>query len=91
MSAPEDHGWSRFECLDCGTNTAFSDEYYMVHDTVWDSVVKGGGMLCIGCLEGRLGRTLTPQDFTLCMVNLDHRNYAKSERLLNRLGVVEEV
>jgi hypothetical protein len=36
-------------------------EYYMVHDIVWASAFMGpyDGMLCIGCLERRLGRPLT--------------------------------
>jgi hypothetical protein len=53
-----------FECMDCDNGTNDMNEYYMVHDHVWLSVVKSkAGMLCIGCLEGRLKRQLHSQDF----------------------------
>lgn len=42
----------------------------MVHDEVWlEANPKGRGMLCIGCLELRLGRLLTKDDFTDAPVN----------------------
>jgi hypothetical protein len=60
----------------------------MVHDSVWgDAGMKTNprkpeGMLCIGCLEDRLGRRLTPADFTDAEVN----TWRASERLQNRQG-----
>ena len=74
----------RFLCIDCSIDTF--DEYYMVHDTVWLSVVvtKKSGMLCIGCLETRLGRRLTRADFTDAPIN--HLDFERSERLQNRLA-----
>lgn len=54
-------------------------EDYMVYDSVWHDAGmnigdarlhgKGKGYLCIGCLESRLGRTLTPSDFTKALIN----------------------
>jgi hypothetical protein len=51
----------------------------MVHDEIWDEsgaptravIVAGepGYYLCIGCLEGRLGRQLTAADFPSFPVN----------------------
>ena len=40
-------------------------EQYIVHDTIWRAAGMGpwSGCLCIGCLERRLGRPLTPDDF----------------------------
>ncbi len=40
-------------------------EVYMVTPAVWKvaGMEPMGGCLCIGCLEKRLGRTLTPKDF----------------------------
>lgn len=53
-----------WRCLDCGQDMSVVDEYYMVHDDIWLSVVPGqDGHLCIGCLEGRLGRELVAADF----------------------------
>lgn len=74
-----------FYCLDCNINTGEIDEYYMVHDHVWLYANPGDhGMLCISCLEGRLGRMLQPSDFTDAPVNGDFGN--KSARLKERLG-----
>ena len=73
---------SSFLCLDCGVDTGAIDEDYMVTHELWARVNPGGdGMLCIGCLEKRLGRELTPDDFWLNSVSSP-----KSERLLKRLG-----
>jgi hypothetical protein len=79
-----------FYCMDCGIDTGRIDEFYMVTDEVWQSVtnpIDSTGMLCIGCLEQRLGRTLKPDDFPNCPVNTDHVGFRKSKRLLERLRV----
>jgi hypothetical protein len=80
----------RFNCLDCGENTARLDEYYMVRGEVWRFAVPvGRGMLCIGCLEHRIGRKLRPRDFTPARVNLPWSPDVgpKSPRLMDRLGI----
>jgi hypothetical protein len=40
-------------------------EVYMVKPAIWKAagMEDMGGCLCIGCLEQRLSRTLTPKDF----------------------------
>ena len=75
-------------CLDCHIETTFTergknDEYYMVHNDLWIQANSlGAGKLCIGCLEVRLGRELTPSDFTDCSLN----NFPHgSKRLISRL------
>ena len=74
-----------FNCLDCGINTSKIKEYYMVKDTLWVSVVPNQkGMLCIGCLEKRLGRSLTLTDFFACPLTFEVNR--KSNRLRDRLG-----
>jgi hypothetical protein len=56
-------GHPEFHCMDCGVDTWDTDEFYMVADALWLSVVPDGrGMLCVGCLERRLGRRLTAAD-----------------------------
>jgi hypothetical protein len=82
-------GWG--DCIDCGMNTMDADEYYMVHNEIWAEVVPDRlGMLCIGCLERRLGRQLEPSDFTDAPLNgegLHGRGmFDQSPRLRNRLG-----
>lgn len=64
----------------CGFNTLHA-EYYMVHDGLWPNDAV---MLCVGCLEDRLGRKLTYRDFTNAPVN--RLNFGtKSARLIDRL------
>lgn len=56
-----------FACDDCGMLTApidAPDEWYTVHDEIWKDSGKGeDGILCIGCLEARIGRMLEASDF----------------------------
>lgn len=64
-------------CMDCGMKTAPFDgewEDYIVHDELWRAAgcnpEEGvGEFLCVGCLEARLGRRLTPEDFTEGLVS----------------------
>lgn len=60
-----------FDCVDCGVDTSFDgvNEYYSVLDTIWDTYGAGRGMLCIGCLESRIGRTLRPMHFSSAPIN----------------------
>ena len=74
-----------FDCSQCGSNTLHINEYYMVTDEVWNAAwPTGRGMLCIGCLEDRLGRQLTSDDFTDAPINQGVFGY--SERLRQRLA-----
>jgi hypothetical protein len=55
---------SHWLCLDCSKDTY--DEYYGVHNHLWRRVVDRSqrhGMLCLSCLELRLGRLLRFEDF----------------------------
>src|ERR1700688_1243287 len=57
-------------CLDCGIDTFKIDHYYMVHDRLWlRANPRNNGMLCLFCLEVRLGRRVQRKDFTAAMVN----------------------
>jgi hypothetical protein len=40
-------------------------------DVSYDLTIKTSGMLCVGCLERRLGRQLTHRDFIDYPINLD--------------------
>lgn len=82
-------------CADCGLGTNTADEYYMVKNEVWEQSwagrrkpwhgkIRGQEILCIGCLEERLGRTLTRCDFTDAPIN-DPTKYDMSDRLRDRL------
>ena len=87
-------------CHDCGVETLPLDdrrsEWYMVKNEVWKKCGMTEGYLCIGCLEGRLGRALTATDFTDAPVNglekTELMRYAwswRSRRLTERLNDVE--
>lgn len=59
----------KFICIDCKVNTSKIGEHYFIKDSIWLSVAPKKGMLCIGCLEKRLKRKLTKNDFTPCYIN----------------------
>lgn len=74
---------SRFLCADCGVDTSDLDEYYMLQWDVWLSVADLE-MLCIGCVEQRLGRHLAADDFLPCPLNFEPY-HARSDRLVDRM------
>lgn len=79
--------WQRGLCLGCGIHTHEVREYYMVKAPVWLAANPASeGMLCIGCLEFRLGRSLRPADFTECPLNEENRECG-SVRLRQRMCV----
>lgn len=79
-----------FECMGCGVNTSDIGEYYMVTDKLWAKAasayasIDDRGMLCIGCLEESIGRTLLRSDFKDVPLNYMWLN--QSARLRKRLG-----
>lgn len=82
-------GYVAMPCVDCAVDTSVRgvDEYYMVHNAVWafSGMAPRGGMLCVGCLEVRIGRRLRAADFTDVPVNDVRRGWRGSARLLHRL------
>jgi hypothetical protein len=86
-------------CCDCGLGTNVAREWYMVHDDVWKlawagrrkpwHALPGQSVLCIGCLEQRIGRTLCAADFADAVVNDPEGDI--SERLRRRLTATQSV
>ena len=73
----------KWKCLDCGTDT--KHEHYFVNLVLWmNAVGSKTGMLCVGCLETRIGRKLNKSDFTNCTIN-DVKFGQKSMRLIDRI------
>lgn len=73
-------------CLDCKVDSGRIFEHYFLNTPLWMSLVGSNkGMLCVGCVEKRLGRRLVPGDFTDCYLNDPKRN-TMSDRLRSRLG-----
>lgn len=79
-------------CADCGTATLPRDrpsEWYAVANDIWNRAVPEDThtlqtFLCIGCLEGRLGRRLERADFPDLPVNREDLEYVTA-RLRSRL------
>ena len=85
------------QCCDCGLGCNVAGEWYAVRDTVWELAwrgrrkwwhhLPGQTVLCIGCLEKRLGRTLCASDFTDAPVNFPDGDI--SDRMRQRLTAAE--
>lgn len=77
-----------FPCHDCASATApldGHDEWYTVHDALWyEAGAQPDSILCIGCLENRLGRRLRHTDFVPAALNNPGYGH-HSARLQHRL------
>jgi len=84
------------QCCDCGLGTNVAGEWFVAKDKVWDEAwpadrlkswhyLPGQMVLCIGCLEKRIGRTLCATDFTDEMVNRIDK-VGISDRMRSRLA-----
>ena len=81
----------KWNCLDCKVDTGKIGEHYFVNTDLWLSVVGSiKGMLCVGCLEKRIGRKLTPADFPNVHINRPSAS-GMSSRLLNRIRTTVNV
>lgn len=76
---------TKWICVDCSRNTKY--EHYFVHNDVWFGLagMTESGMLCVACLEARIGRELRADDFTDCFLNDPRRNPMTNE-LRERIG-----
>lgn len=78
-------------CHDCkinvSTHSGIQEYAYMVYDHIWEKagMSSQGGMLCIRCLERRLGRKLTKDDFDSLVPINSGRIFEQSKRLQERL------
>lgn len=64
----------RFKCVNCEVDTSGKTgfgEYYMLRQPIWDQtgLFADSGMLCIPCVEKKLGRKLNHTDFRHCPLN----------------------
>lgn len=74
------------DCKWCGIDTFDTSEMYMVTDEIWRRYgPPTNGLLCIGCIEDRMGRQLQPDDFKDVPLNTDDR-FRRSDRLRDRLA-----
>ena len=97
------NGWPAVlsNCADCGVGTNTLGENYVVHDEIWQQAwagrlkpwheLDGQQILCIGCLDKRIGRTLVSCDFDIDAPINDPNQPDISDRMRDRLtngGVV---
>ena len=60
----------------------------MVTNYVWQDLAGADeGMICLSCLESRIGRELLPNDFTSVIINLDDSMNPKSKKLMDRMRI----
>lgn len=70
---------ANFVCIDCKGDTHQTDkDYYMVEHHIWAKHGAGDKMLCIGCLEKRVGRLLEGEDFLECPLNKHLNSYVSA-------------
>lgn len=80
-----------FDCHDCKQNVLDLQEYcYMVHDSIWEGEARmrcgDDNVLCVACIEARIGRKLRPVDFP-SDIPLNFYTNAQSLRLYYRMHV----
>ena len=67
-----------FNCKCCGKSTLTNRDYYMLEDKLWLELNNGKyeGMMCMDCVESKLGRKIAIKDLApvpLNMINEDTR------------------
>ena len=74
-------------CADCGVSLKHIFEYdFKLKPEIWLRFAKSSEFLCIGCIEKRLNRRLTINDFSNNYINSKpFKRVVKSARLLNGL------
>lgn len=66
----------KYPCFQCGKDTFKDDkDYYMVINDLWEKYGVGEKMLCMDCMEERLGHKVTKGDLTNCPVNTLFNSY----------------
>lgn len=81
---------SKWLCVDCSRDT--THEHYFVNNSVWfgEAKMPETGMLCVQCIEGRIGRSLEPSDFTNAFINNPRKNMM-SDLLRSRIKGLQYV
>ena len=71
-----------FICKDCDKDTLIDDkDYYMITPELWEKHGVGKDMLCMDCMEKRLGHKLTKEEIVLCPINTNFNYY--TEKILD--------
>jgi len=76
-------GDDRWLCKDCGKDCFVDNkDYYMVNNEIWKKHGVGTGVLCMDCMEERIGHKLTVNDILPCPLTESFNSYTKA--ILNR-------
>ncbi len=68
--------FGRWTCNDCGKDCMEDNkDYYMVKHEIWNEHGVGEGMLCMDCMERRMGHKLTKEDILECFVTTIFNSY----------------
>jgi hypothetical protein len=60
-------GDNNWYCKECDKDCFIDDkDYYMVKHEIWSKVGVGKGMLCMDCIETKIGHKLTKDDIIEC-------------------------
>ena len=84
-------GYSQIEnrmCWDCGHDTFLLGEWFMLFNDIWWQAIGLDAriyMLCVGCVEERLGRKLNGNDFSRFGLNYSP-DFKRSLRLRQRMN-----
>ena len=72
-------GDDRWLCKDCGKDCFIDDkDYYMVNHEMWNKYGVGTDMLCMDCMEERIGHKLTANDILRCPLTESFNPYTKA-------------
>ena len=59
-----------WKCFDCSKDTLLNvKDYYMITNELWIKYGVENNMLCMNCIEKRLGHKLRKEDLTDCSLN----------------------
>jgi hypothetical protein len=86
---------SKWLCLDCSKDLlAPGADYHSIKNELWRQIVPRSqrhGMLCHGCIQRRLGRALTPEDFYQRSEAVDSDDPLRGPMTLEDYGILDDL
>lgn len=73
----------KFHTLICEDCEKEDFDYFMVQNEIWEKFGNGEGLLCMSCLEKRMGRKLKAEDFTDCVLNDESEEVKAIRKIYN--------
>lgn len=64
---------NKYNCKDCDKDCFIENkDYYMITKELWKQYGVGKGLLCLNCIEKRLGRKLIKEDIFDCCLTREN-------------------